>query len=252
MKTEFLIAITQLSAEKNLPKEAVLQAVESALVPAFKKEGFAPNQNITVKIHPATGDMKVYVLKTVVEEVADPGCDISLSDAKRIKPTAKLGDVVEVESTPKHTGRIAAQTAKQVILQRLREAEREAVFEEYAGKKDDILGGVVQRIEFKQITINLGKAEAILPISEQMKTDHYRVGQRVKVYLLDVLRTNKGPQLVVSRAHRNLLRRLFELEVPEIHSGTVEVKAIAREAGSRSKVAVASRQEGLDPVGATV
>jgi len=205
-----------------------------------------------VKISPTTGEVKVFALKTVVENPADLRTEISLADAKKIKKDAKLDEVIEVETTPANSGRIAAQTAKQVVLQRLREAEREVVFEEYAGKEGDIVSGIIQRIEPKQIIIDLGKAEAVLPISEQVRTERYRVGQRLKVLLLEVYRTNKGPQLIVSRTHRNLLRRLLELEVPEIYNGAVEVKSIAREAGYRSKVAVAARQEGVDPVGSCV
>lgn len=253
MKSDFLIAITQLSAEKNLPKEVVFGAVEAALVSAFKKEVGAANQNIAVKIHPTTGEIKVYLQKTVAETVSDPNKEMTLAEAQKVKRGAQLGEVVEVETTSfQRAGRIAAQTAKQVVLQRLREAEREFVYEEYADKKEDIVSGIVQRIEPKQIIIDLGKAEAVLPASEQVRSEHYRVGQRIKVFLMEVSRTNKGPQLIVSRTHRNLLRRLFELEVPEIFNGVVELKSIAREAGFRSKVAVAARQEGIDPVGSCV
>jgi len=252
MKNDFLIALTRLSAEKNLPKEVVMEAVEAALVSAFKKDNQSGNPNIAVKIVPTTGEVKVFALKTVVESPADLRTEISLADAKKLKKDAKLDDVIEIETTPANSGRIAAQTAKQVVLQRLREAEREVVFEEYAGKEGDIVSGIVQRIEPKQIIIDLGKAEAVLPVSEQVRTERYRMGQRLKVLLLEVYRTNKGPQLIVSRTHRNLLRRLLELEVPEIYNGAVEIHSIAREAGYRSKVAVAARQEGVDPVGSCV
>ncbi|OGO05756.1 MAG: hypothetical protein A2Y60_01140 [Chloroflexi bacterium RBG_13_54_9] len=252
MKSDFLVAITQLSAEKNLPREVVFQVVEAALASAFKKDESVANQNISVKILPTTGEMKVYVLKSVVEKPADSNREISLDEAIKVKVDAKLGDTIEVETFPRNAGRIAAQTAKQVVLQRLREAEREVVFEEYADKESDIVSGIVQRIEPKQIIIDLGRAEAVLPVSEQVQTEHYRVGRRLKLVLTQVFRTNKGPQLVVSRSHPDLLRRLFELEVPEIYNGIVELKSVAREAGHRSKVAVAARQAGVDPVGSCV
>lgn len=249
MKTEFVIALTQLAAERNLPKEVILKTVESALVPIFRKTSFAPDQEVTVKISSQTGEVKVFARKTVVKRRTDPRKEMLLSEAKKYRPDAAVGDVLEVESTPPNAGRIAAQTAKQVILQRLREAERDAIFGEYADKENDIVSGVVHVIEAKHIIVDLGKAEAILPQSEQMSADHYRIGQRLRFYLAKVLRTPRGTQLVVSRTHQNLLRRLFELEIPEIYNGTVEIKALAREPGYRSKVAVAARQEGVDAVG---
>jgi N utilization substance protein A len=252
MKSEFMLAITQLSAEKNLPKETVLAAVESALVSAYRKEGFAPNQNISVRIDPVTGAVKVWAEKTVVEKPSEPRSEISLADATKIKPDVQLDEVVMVEATPRNAGRIAAQTAKQVILQRLHEAEHSAIFEEYSTKEGDIVTGLVQRIEPRQISIDLGRTEAILPAVEQVRTERYRVGQRLKFYLLEVAPTAKGPQVVLSRSHPDLLRRLFELEVPEVLNGAVEVKSIAREAGYRSKIAVAAHNEGIDPVGCCV
>jgi len=252
MKSEFMLAITQLSAEKNLPKEVVLSAVETALESAYRKNNFAPNQEISVKIDPTTGRVKVWAGKTVVEQPSDTRLEISLADAAKIKPDAQLEEVVMVEATPRNAGRIAAQTAKQVILQRLHEAEHSAIFEEYSDKEGDIVTGVVQRMEPRQLFVDLGRAEAILPAAEQVRTERYRIGQRLRVYLLEVVRTSRGPQVVVSRSHPNLLRRLFELEVPEVLSGVVEIKAIAREAGYRSKIAVAARQEGIDPVGCCV
>jgi N utilization substance protein A len=252
MKSDFLLAITQLSAEKNLPKEVVLGAVESALVSAYRKEHFLPTQNITVKISPTTGKVEVWAEKVVAEKVLDERHDVTLAQAKKINPEAKLGDALMVESTPANAGRIAAQTAKQVILQRLHEAEHSAIFEEYAGKSNDIITGVVQRIEPKQVYVNLGRTEALLPSTEQTPGERYRMGQRLRVYVVEVARTPKGPRVIVSRSHPNLLRRLFELEVPEVFNGIVEIKSIAREAGFRSKVAVAARQEGIDPVGCCV
>jgi len=252
MKSDFLLAITQLSAEKNLPKETVLTAVEAALVSAYKKDNFNPDQNISVKINPNTGKVEVWVEKTVAQKVADPRMEITLREAKTINKEAKVGDLIMVEATPENAGRIAAQTAKQVILQRLHEAEHSAIFEEYADKEGEVVSGVVQRFEAGQVFIDMGRTEAVLPPSEQVRTERYRVGQRLKVVLLQVARTAKGPRVIVSRSHPELLRRLFELEVPEVYNGTVEIKSIAREAGFRSKIAVAARQEGIDPVGCCV
>jgi N utilization substance protein A len=252
MKSDFLLAITQLSAEKNLPKDVVLTAVESALVSAYKKDNFSMNQNIAVKINPNSGKVEVWAEKTVVDKVSDTALEISLKEAKKLKADVEIGDTIMVESTPANAGRIAAQTAKQVILQRLHEAEHSAIFEEYADREGDVVSGVVQRFELGQVHIDLGRTEAILPPSEQVHTERYRVGQRLKVVLLQVARTSKGPRVIVSRSHPDLLRRLFELEVPEVYNGTVEIKSISREAGFRSKIAVAAKQEGIDPVGCCV
>src|SRR5690606_18891540 len=253
-KSDFLTAITQLAAEKNLPKEVVFEAVEAALASAYKKDDLA-DTHLAVRIDPETGAMRVFAQKTVVEsaeDIEDERNQITLEEARAIRGNTYVGDVIETEVFPQNAGRIAAQTAKQVVLQRLREAEREVVFEEYSGKEGDIISGVVHRLEGRHVYIDLGKTEAVLLPSEQVRTEHYRPGQRLKVYLLEVQKANRGPQVAVSRTHRNLLRRLFELEVPEIFRGTVEIKAIAREPGFRSKVAVYARQEGIDPVGACV
>ncbi len=252
MKSDFLLAITQLSAEKNLPKDVVLTAVEAALVSAYKKDSLFANQNISVKINPNTGKVEVWAEKTVVEKVTNPNSEITLREAKKLKPDIKLGDTLMVESTPENAGRIAAQTAKQVILQRLHEAEHSAIFEEFADKEGEVVSGVVQRFEAGQAFIDMGRTEAVLPPAEQVRSERYRVGQRLKVVLLQVARTAKGPKVIVSRSHPELLRRLFELEVPEVYNGTVEIKSIAREAGFRSKIAVAAKQEGIDPVGCCV
>jgi len=253
MKNEFITAITALAAEKNLPRELVLEAVEAALASAYKKDELAQS-NVVVKINPDDGSLAVYTQKTVVadEEFEDDKTQMTVAEARRYRPEAKVGDVLNFEAAPKNAGRIAAQTAKQVVLQRLREAEREVVFDEYAGKEGDIVSGVVQRLEGRNVIIDLGRTEALLPPTEQSRTEHYRAGQRLKVIVLEVSKATKGPQIIVSRAHKDLLRRLFELEVPEIFKGIVEIKSIAREAGYRSKVAVWSRQEGVDPVGACV
>jgi len=251
MKSDFLIAITQIAAEKNLPKEVVLQAVETALASAYKKDSEATG-NIVVRINRDSGNVHVYAQKAVVEEVEDPRVDIALEEARRIKPDVELGEIMEFEVTPANAGRIAAQTAKQVVLQRLREAEREMVYEEFSNREGDIVSGIIQRVDARHVIVDLGKTEGILPPTEQVRAEHYRPGQRMKFYLVEVHRSNRGPQLILSRTHKNLLKRLFELEVPEIYKGVVEIKSIAREPGYRSKVAVAAQQEGVDPVGSCV
>jgi N utilization substance protein A len=254
MKSDFLIALTQLAAERHLPKEQVLQAIEVALASAFRKDNPAGGQNITVKLNPNTGDVNVFALKTVVETVEDVTREIGLADAQQIKQTIELGDeVAAAEPLPHNASRIAAQTAKQVVLQRLREAERERLYEEFVKHKDDIISGVVEQIEpGRAITLELGRVQAIMPPEEQVPTERYKKGQRLKAFVLDVRNTPKGPEILVSRSHRNMLRRLFEIEVPEVHNGVVEIQSIARTAGSRSKVAVNSTQEGIDPVGSCI
>jgi N utilization substance protein A len=252
MKSDFLIALTQVAAEHHLPKEVVLQAIEAALASAFKKDNLVAGQNISVKLNPNTGEIKVYALRTVVEKVGDPRKEITLEEARKIKRDAALGDTVAIETTSHQASRIAAQTAKQVVLQRLREAERERIYNEFSSRVNDILSGTVEQIEAGRVILDLGRVQAILPQEEQVPTERYRRGQRLKVYVVKVERTPRGPEIIVSRSHRNLLKRLFELEVPEVSNGIVEIKAIAREPGSRSKVAVAARQEGVDPVGSCI
>jgi N utilization substance protein A len=252
MKSDFLIAITQLSAEKNLPREVILEAVEAALVSAYKKDEFVANQNISVTISPSSGEVRVFAQKAVVEVPSYPHREIALAEVRKLNQDVQIGETVEVEVTPRNAGRIAAQTAKQVVLQRLREAEHDAIFEQYSGREGEVVSGVVQRLEARQIFVDLGRAVAVLPAAEQVRTERYRPGQRLKVYLMEVVKTSKGPQVLVSRSHPHLLRRLFELEVPEIHNGVVELKAVAREAGYRSKVAVSTSQPGIDPVGCCV
>ena len=247
-----MLAITQLAAEKHLPREVVVTAVESALVSAYRKDNFAPNQKILVKLDANSGKVEVWAEKTVVDLPEDTRREISLEEARQMKPDIQLGEAIDVDSTPKNAGRIAAQTAKQVIVQRLHEAEHSAIFEEYAEKGNEIVTGFVQRIEPGRILIDLGRTEAVLPAVEQVRNERYRIGQRIKVYLLEVVRGSRGPQVVVSRSHPKLLRRLFEIEVPEVLSGLVELKSVAREAGYRSKVAVAACQEGIDAVGCCV
>ncbi len=251
MKSEFMIAITQLAAEKNLPQEVVLQAMEAALVSAYKKD-VAMSGDLGVRIDRETGDHHVYQQHTVVQEIEEEASEITIQDARKRKPDAQIGDVLRDEIHPGAAGRIAAQTAKQVVLQKLREAEREMVYEEFSSRASDIVSGVIQRLEPKHAVVDLGKTEGIFPITEQVRNEHYRNGQRLKFFLLEVHRSMRGPQLILSRTHKNLLKRLFELEVPEIYRGIVEIKSIAREAGYRSKVAVWARQEGVDAVGSCV
>lgn len=254
MKSDFLIALTQLAAERHLPREQVLQAIEVALASAFKKDNPASGQNISVRLNPNTGEVGVYALRTVVEAVEDPQREISLVDALGIKKNAALGDeVAAAEPLPHNASRIAAQTAKQVVLQRLREAERDLIFQEFLQHEGDIVSGVIEQSEpGRSITLDLGRAQAILPYDEQVPTERYRKGQRTKVFLVSVRNTPKGPEMIVSRSHKNMLKRLFEIEVPEVYNGIVEIKAIAREAGFRSKVAVSATQRGIDPVGSCI
>ena len=252
MKSDFIIALTQLAAERNLPREVVLEAIEAALASAYKRDSIAAGQNISVTLDPGDGGVSVYIVKTVAEVVEDPDLEISLSDAKKIKPDAEFGDEVPTENLEHTGGRIAAQTAKQVVIQRLREAERELVFKEFADKEGEVFTVTVQKIEPKQVVVELGRAEAILPPSEQAAFERYRVGQRMKVLLQSIRQSVKGPEIIVSRTDQILLRRLFEMEVPEIYNGSVEIKDIAREAGSRSKVAVFAKQDGVDAVGSCV
>lgn len=251
MKSDFMRAINQVCAERGLSEEVVLEAVEQALVSAYKRD-FGGLANITAKIDPDSGQVRIFTEKEVVEEVEDNRSQISLAEAKELVEEAALGETVLVETTPSNFGRIAAQTAKQVVLQRIREAERDALYEAFADKEGEILNGMVQSINSQAIILSLGKAEAILPRSEQVPNERYRPRQRLRVYVLSVTKTSRGPQIIVSRTHWAMLRRLLELEVPEIYNGTVEIKAIAREPGSRSKVAVAALQPGVDPVGACV
>ena len=254
MKSDFMVALKQLAAERHLPMEQVLGAIEVALASAFKKDNPASGQNISVTLNPNSGEVSVYALKTVVDTVEDDEREITVDDARRIKRDADLGDeVAAAEPLPHNASRIAAQTAKQVVLQRLREAERELLFQEFAQHEGDIMSGIVETSDpGRAITLDLGRAQAILPQEEQVNSERYRKGQRVKVFLLSVRSAPKGPEILVSRSHRNMLRRLFEIEVPEVHNGVVEIKAIAREAGFRSKVAVSATQSGIDPVGSCI
>jgi N utilization substance protein A len=248
---DLITALTQLEREKGIAKEVLLEALEAALIKAYGRN-FGSTQNVRVQVDRQSGAVKVYATKTVVERPSDHRLEISLDEARQLRPDYQPGEVVEEEVTPKDFGRIAAQTAKQVVVQRIREAERGLIFEEYANRESDIVTGVVQRLENRNLIVDLGKTEAVLTPQEQMPGENYRFGDRIKAYVLEVKRTPKGPQIILSRTHPGLLKRLFELEVPEIHDGTVEIKSIAREAGHRSKVAVYSRDHNVDAVGSCV
>jgi N utilization substance protein A len=251
MNAEFMQAFEQLGREKGIAPEVLFDAIEAALISAYKRN-FSSAQNVRVALDRDTGEIHVYARKAVVEEVTDPRLEISLPEARELDPRYELEDVVELEVTPKNFGRIAAQTAKQVVVQRIREAERGIIYEEYSSRESDIVTGIVQRIEAKNVFVDLGKAEAILQPSEQIPGEVYRHSDRLKTYIIEVKKTTKGPQILVSRTHPGLLKRLFELEVPEIHDGIVEIKSVAREPGLRSKIAVHSRDENVDPVGSCV
>ncbi|KAF0195441.1 MAG: N utilization substance protein A [Bacillota bacterium] len=251
MNAEFIEAIHQLAKERSIDVSILFEAIETALVSAYKKN-FGGSGNVRVQIDRGTGDMQVYALKHVVEELRQPHEEVLLEDAKSVNPTLQVGDMFEEKVTPRNFGRVAAQTAKQIVVQRIREAERGQIYEEFTNRESDIVTGIVQRVDSKNVVIDLGRVEAMLPHSEQVSTEAYRSGQRLKTYVLEVRKTTKGPQVSVSRSHPGLLKRLLELEVPEIHDGTVELKSVAREAGSRSKIAVQARDENVDPVGACV
>lgn len=251
MNAEFIGALEQIEEEKGIAKEVLLEAIEAALISAYRRN-FGSAQNVRVEIDRDSGEIKVYARKTIVEEVADNRLEASLDEAKEKDPSLELGDILEVEVTPREFGRIAAQTAKQVVVQRIREAERGIIYEEFSSREGDIVTGLIHRIEHRNVLIDLGKVEGVLAPQEQINGEVYRPNDRLKTYIVEVRKTTKGPQIMVSRTHPGLLKRLFELEVPEIHDGVVEVRGIAREAGARSKIAVYSRDENVDPVGACV
>lgn len=251
MNKELLNAIAFLSKEKGVSTDVICDSLEAVLITAYKKEPEA-NPIADVELNRETGDYRIVAAQTVVDEVENPHTEISLEDARKINPEYEVGDVVNVDVTPDNFGRIAAQAAKQVMIQRLREAERNIVYDEFYNRTDDIITGLIQRIENRNVYVDLGKAEAVLPVSEQIPTENYAVGQRIKCYVVEVRKTTKGAQILVSRTHPGLLKRLFELEVPEIYEGVVELKSVAREPGRRSKIAVYSRDENVDSVGACV
>jgi N utilization substance protein A len=249
MKTELRAAITQLSAERNLPREVVLAALESALASAYKKSIPALEQDVLVRVDPETGEINFYIQKAIVDSVANPDREISIKEARKLRATAQLGDLINIECTPQNIGRIAVQAAKQVVLQRLREAEHRIVYEEFTDREGKVVTGRIQFSEPKRIYVRLNRMEAILPLGEQVPNERYYRGQRLRFYLLEMVQREKEPQIIVSRSHPNLIRGLFELEIPEVHNGIVELKGVAREAGHRTKVAVATTQENVDPVG---
>jgi transcription termination/antitermination protein NusA len=249
---DFVGALLQLNAEKQVSRDALVHALEDGIQQAYRR--VAGEEDIFVSVEPESGRIDVFRGRHVVDDVENPDLEITVEEARKTKPDAHAGEVVLTEQLDgEHFGRIGAQTAKQIILQRIREVERDQVFDQFASREGELITGSVSRVEPRAIVLDVGKGvEAILATSEQSPLEHYRIGQPVKAFVLEVKRSARGPQIMVSRTHKGFLRRLFELEVPEIHNGTVEIKQIAREAGSRSKVAVASRQDGLDPVGATV
>lgn len=251
MNVEFIEALKELEKERNIATDVLIEAIEAALISAYKKN-FGSSQNVRVEINRDTGEIHVYNRRNIVEEVEDPRLEVLLSEARQIRPSYEIGDVLETEVTPRTFGRIAAQTAKQVVVQRIREAERSNIYEEFINREGDIVTGIVQRHEMKNVFIDLGKTEAVLMPTEQISREQYNQGDRIKTYIVEVKKTTKGPQILVSRTHPGLLKRLFELEVPEIHDGVVELKSVAREAGARSKIAVYSKHENVDPVGACV
>ncbi len=253
MNKEFIRAIEDLEKEKRISKEILLEAIESALVSAYKKN-YGTSQNVRVDINEETGDINVYMRMDVVadEDFEDDLTQITLEEAMEIDPRYEVGDVVEYQVTPRDFGRIAAQTAKQVVVQRIREAERGMVYDNFITRQGEILTGTVQRVSNETLFINVGNTEGILSPNEQVPGEHYNINDRLKVYIMDVRKSNKGPQVFLSRSHPGLVKRLFELEVPEIEDGTVEIKGIAREAGSRTKMAVYTEYENVDPVGACV
>ncbi|WP_409292335.1 transcription termination factor NusA [Peribacillus sp. SCS-37] len=251
MSSEMLDALIHLEKEKGISRDVIIEAIEAALVSAYKRN-FNQAQNVRIDMNLERGSMRVFARKDVVDQVFDPRLEISIEDAQQIDPNYQVEDVVEMEVTPKDFGRIAAQTAKQVVTQRVREAERGIIYSEFIDREEDIMTGIVQRQDSRFIYVSLGKIEALLPINEQMPNEHYKPHDRIKVFLTKVEKTSKGPQIFVSRTHPGLLKRLFEIEVPEIYDGTVEIKSVAREAGDRSKISVHSENTEVDPVGSCV
>lgn len=250
-KNDFIVAIAQICTERGLSKETVLNAVEQALVSAYKRN-YGGSTNISAKIDPSSGKVKIFAQKMVVDDVQDHRAEITLGDARAIDPMADIGGQVAIESTPENFGRIAAQTAKQVVLQRIREAERDTLYVTFHEREGEIVQGTVKTIEQGNITVDLGRLEGVLTKNEQIPTERYRHNQKIRALITEVNKSSRGPQVMLSRTHRNMLRRLLEIEVPEIFNGLVEIKSIAREAGQRSKVAVGATQDGIDPVGACV
>jgi transcription termination/antitermination protein NusA len=251
MNKDLFAAIDALEKEKGISKEVLFEALEVALVSAYKRN-FQAAPAVRVNLDRETGDITVFSQLKVVEEVESDQQEVNLYEARVYDPRCQVGDIVEMEVTPKEFGRIAAQTAKQVVIQRIREAERELIYESFVDRTEEIITGLVRRFEQRNVIIDLGRTEAVLPVDEQIPYERYRQGERVKTFIVDVKKTTKGPQIIVSRTHTGFLKRLFEMEVPEIYEGIVEIKAAAREAGHRSKLAVFSNNKDIDPVGACV
>ena len=251
MGNELLDALYILEHDKGISREVLIDAIEAALISAYRRN-FNQAQNVRIDLNLGKGTMRVFARKDVVDEVFDSRLEISVEEARAIDPNYQLEDVVEMEVTPKDFGRIAAQTAKQVVTQRVREAERGIIYAEFIDREEDIMTGIVQRQDSRFIYVSLGKIEALLPVNEQMPNEQYKPHDRIKVFITKVEKTSKGPQIFVSRSHPGLLKRLFEIEVPEIFDGTVEIKSVAREAGDRSKISVHSDNEEVDPVGSCV
>ena len=251
MNKDFLDALTELEREKNISKEDIITAIEDAVELAYKKN-YGNYPNVRVLVDREDGEVLVLMSKEVVSEVEDDMMEVSLEEARSYDERYEVGDVIEYQVDPKDFGRIAAQTAKQVVVQRIREAERRNSYDEFVNKQGEIITAKIERINNGTMISSVGNSEGILPLSEQVKTESFNVGDRIKVYVIDVKKATKGPQIFLSRSHPGLVRRLFELEVPEISDGTVEIKGIAREAGSRTKIAVYSHDENVDPVGACV
>lgn len=251
MNGDFINALHEIEKEKGISKDVIFDALESALISSYKKN-FGASQNVEVEMDKLTGKVKVFALKQVVETLENEYLEITLEEAKNIDSMFEIDDIVKMEITPKDFGRIAAQTAKQVVIQRIRDAERDVIFEEFINRENEIITGLVQRTSRNNVYIDLGKTEGILPPSEQIEGEEYNQGDRIKLLILEVKRTTKGPQIILSRSHPNLVKRLFELEVPEINDGVVEIYSISREAGSRTKIAVFTRDPNVDPLGACV
>ena len=252
MKSDLLLAVTQLAAERSLPAHVVVSAVQDALTMAYERDRVSSGQEVVVKLDPDTGDVTVQTVRNVVEQVENPQSEWTVEEAQKVMPNAQIGDKIITGVIEQNPGRIAAQTAKQLVMQRLRDAERQLVYDEFAAKQGEVITATIQRADSRFVTLDLGRAEAVMPASEQVPTERYRVGMRLKVYIVEVRKTARGPEIIGSRTHSQLLRRVFETEVPEIFNGIVEIRAIAREPGTRSKVAVFSGQSGVDPVGACI
>ncbi|MCR4881097.1 MAG: transcription termination factor NusA [bacterium] len=246
-------AVEQIEREKAISKDIILQSLCDAMVSAYKKQIHDKMAtNVKAVLYEKTGEIGIYREKVTVKKVEDENLEISLKDAKKLDPEAELDKIVDVEVTPADFGRIAAQAAKQVITQRIREAEREIILNEYLSKKGTLMTGIVQRVEYRNVIVNIGKTEAIMPPREQLKNEYYKPGTRIRVYVLDVKETARLPQVIVSQTHAKIVQELFELEVPEIEDGLVEIKSITREAGYRTKIAVAGTDPDVDPVGACI